>query len=97
MPFKSCLERESIKKGPSGPFFIDCNHSHGVEEEIGEETVPLDQDAGCEGEPDGGNHGGSGEKFLHRKMSEKTTGGKLLVLSEVKRSPCHRFRAACHW
>ena len=66
MPFNSCLERKSIKKGPLGPSFIDSNHSHGVEEEIGEETVPLDQDAGGQGEPDRGNDGSGGEEFLHR-------------------------------
>ena len=36
-----------------------------MEKQIGEETVPLDQDPGGEGEPDGGNNRRGGEKFLH--------------------------------
>ena len=49
---------------------MDHCRSHGVEQQVWEETVPLNQDAGGEGEPDRGNHRRGGEEFLHRWKSE---------------------------
>ena len=76
---------------------MNGSHSHGVKEEIREEAVPLNQDPCGEGEPNGGNHGGGGEEFLHRKMMVKTREERSSVLSEVKLSPCRRFPAVSHW
>ena len=58
------------KRGAQGPPFLklDKPKSHGVEQQVGEETVPLDQDPGGQGEPDGGNHWSGGEEFLHGSL-----------------------------
>ena len=37
-----------------------------MEQQVGEEAVPLDQDPCREREPDGGDDRCSGKKFLHR-------------------------------
>ena len=39
--------------------------SHGVEQKVREETVPLNEDSRREREPDGSNDRGGREKFLH--------------------------------
>jgi len=39
--------------------------SHRVEEKIGEEAVPLDQDSCGGGEPNGCNHWSCGQKLVH--------------------------------
>ena len=36
-----------------------------VEQQVGEEAVEFDQDAGCDREPDGGKHRGGGEELFH--------------------------------
>ena len=36
-----------------------------MEEEVREESVPLDQDSGGQREPDGGDDRSGGEEFLH--------------------------------
>ena len=40
--------------------------SEGMEEKVGEESVPLNQDACSQGEPDGSDHRCSGEDFFQR-------------------------------
>ena len=69
------------KKGPPalGGLWVEIRRSHGVEQQVGEETIPLDQNAGGEGEPDRGNDGCCGEEFLHgfrcmRKFSKISEG-----------------------
>ena len=39
--------------------------SHGVEQKVREETVPLNEDCSREREPDGSNDRGGRKKFLH--------------------------------
>ena len=39
--------------------------SHGVEQKVGEESVPLNEDSRRKREPDGSNDRGGREKFLH--------------------------------
>ena len=58
------------KRGHQAPIFRCWSRpkSHGVEEQVGEETVPLDQDPCGQGEPDGGNHWSGGEEFLHGSL-----------------------------
>ena len=44
--------------------------AHGVEEEIREKTIPLDQDSGGEREPNRGHDRCSSKKFLHREKEK---------------------------
>lgn len=45
--------------------------SHGVEQKVREETVPLNEDSSREGEPDGSNDRGGREKFLHESQRSR--------------------------
>ena len=83
------------KRGGQGPPFLmlDKPKSHGVEEQVGEETVPLDQDPCGQGEPDGSDHWSGGEEFLHVSLM----GEMLLEISEGRRSLCRRPPAAFRW
>ena len=61
--------------------------AHGVEEKIWEKAIPLDQDSGCESEPNRGNDWCSSKKFLHREK-EKDFGvrvqrGEMVTLSSL--------------
>ena len=61
--------------------------AHGVEEEIREKTIPLDQNSGGECEPNRGNDWCSSKKFLHREK-EKDFGvrvqrGEMVTLSSL--------------
>ena len=49
----------------SGVGIATIHPSHRVEQQIGEETVELNQAAGRDREPDGRKHGGGGEELLH--------------------------------
>ena len=41
--------------------------SEGVEEQVGEETIELNQDSGRDGEPDGGENRSGRQKLFHRQ------------------------------
>ena len=61
--------------------------AHGVEEEIREKAIPLDQNSGSEREPNRGNDWCSSKKFLHREK-EKDFGvrvqrGEMVTLSSL--------------
>ena len=45
--------------------------SHGVEQKVGEETVPLNEDSSRKREPDGSNDRGGREKFLHGSQKSR--------------------------
>jgi hypothetical protein len=63
-----------------------------VEEQVGEEAVEFDQDASGDGEPDGGENRGGGEKFFHgflrrnddKKVTEKAKAGFTLILANPR-------------
>lgn len=52
-----------------GRFFdqsrLGLSSSEGVEEQVGEETVEFDQDAGRDAKPNGGEHRSGGQEFFH--------------------------------
>ena len=61
--------------------------AHGVEEEIWEKAIPLDQDSGGESEPNRGNDWCSSKKFLHREKGkdfvERVQRGEIVTLSSL--------------
>ena len=61
--------------------------AHGVEEEIWEKAIPLDQDSGGESEPNRGNDWCSGKEFLHREKGkdfvERVQRGEIVTLSSL--------------
>ena len=61
--------------------------AHGVEEEIREKAIPLDQDSGGESEPNRGNDWCSSKKFLHREKGkdfiERVQRGEIVTLSSL--------------
>ena len=64
---------------------ISVEPSHGMEEEIREETVPLDQDSCGQCEPDGSHDWSSGQKFLHGISGMKNQRiENASLISEVK-------------
>jgi hypothetical protein len=56
---------------------LGFSSSERVEEQVREETVEFDQDAGSEAEPDGGEHRSGGNKFFH-DGKPKRLGKRLL-------------------
>ena len=61
--------------------------AHGVEEEIWEKAIPLDQDSGGESEPNRGNDWCSSKKFLHREKDKdvvvRVQRGEMVTLSSL--------------
>ena len=61
--------------------------AHGVEEEIREKAIPLDQDSGGESEPNRGNDWCSSKEFLHREKGkdfvERVQRGEIVTLSSL--------------
>ena len=61
--------------------------AHGVEKEIWEKAIPLDQDSGGESEPNRGNDWRSSKEFLHREKSkdfvERVQRGEIVTLSSL--------------
>ena len=61
--------------------------AHGVEEEIWEKAIPLDQDSGGESEPNRGNYWCSSKEFLHREKGkdfvERVQRGEIVTLSSL--------------
>jgi hypothetical protein len=58
-----------------------------VEEEIRKKTIPLDQDSGCESEPNRSNNRCSSKKFLHREKDKdfmvRIQRGEIVTLSSL--------------
>ena len=58
-----------------------------MEQQVGEESVPLDQDACSQREPNGGNHRCSGEEFFHRwavrEMSLGNQRGETVIFESL--------------
>ena len=66
---------------------LEKRSTHGVEEEIREKAIPLDQDSGGESEPNRGNDWCSSKEFLHREKSkdfvERVQRGEIVTLSSL--------------
>ena len=66
---------------------LEKRSTHGVEEEIREKTIPLDQDSGGESEPNRGNDWCSSKKFLHRERDKdvvvRVQRGEMVTLSSL--------------
>ena len=64
--------------------------AHGVEEEIREKAIPLDQDPGGESEPNRRNDRCSSKKFLHREKDKdfvvRVQRGETVTLLSLSRS-----------
>jgi len=71
------------KAAPMGRFIhesrLGFSSSERVEEQVREETVEFDQDAGRDAEPDGGEHRSGGQEFFHDGKPKRL--GKLLLPS----------------
>ena len=66
---------------------LEKRSTHGVEEEIGEKAIPLNQDSGGESEPNRGDDWCCSKKFLHREKDkdvlERIQRGEMVTLSSL--------------
>ena len=64
---------------------LEKRSTHGVEEEIREKAIPLNQDSGGESEPNRGDDWCCSKKFLHREKGkdvlERIQRGEMVTLS----------------
>ena len=68
-PSSNLSSNPAIKKRPLGPLSdqsrLRIGALKGMEEQVGEETVEFDQNAGGDAKPDGCEHRSSGQEFFH--------------------------------
>jgi len=66
---------------------LEKRSTHGVEEEIREKAIPLNQDSGGESEPNRSNDWCSSKEFLHREKGkdfvERVQRGEIVTLSSL--------------
>ena len=66
---------------------LEKRSTHGVEEEIREKAIPLNQDSGGESEPNRGDDWCCSKKFLHREKDkdvlDRIQRGEMVTLSSL--------------